>query len=90
MRDFMSFMAPAMTPEEIIEESKNFFFAGKETLSSLLTWATVALSMHPEWQERARQEVHAVVGRHDLPTKDHLPKLKTVRTVLTSHRILES
>jgi PHYB activation tagged suppressor 1 len=90
MRDFMSFMAPAMTPEEIIEESKNFFFAGKETLSSLLTWATVALAMHPEWQDRARQEVHAVVGRHDLPTKDHLPKLKTVRTVLTSHRILES
>jgi hypothetical protein len=35
--------------------------------------------MHPDWQDRARQEVFAVVGRHDLPTKDHLPKLKTVR-----------
>ena len=77
----MSFMSPAMTAEEIIEESKNFFFAGKETLSSLLTWATVALAMHPEWQDRARREVLAVVGRHDLPTKDHLPKLKTVRVV---------
>jgi PHYB activation tagged suppressor 1 len=79
MRDFMSFMAPAMTAEEIIEESKNFFFAGKETLSSLLTWATVALAMHPDWQDRARREVLAVVGRHDIPTKGHLPKLKTVR-----------
>ncbi|KAI5008428.1 hypothetical protein ZWY2020_009476 [Hordeum vulgare] len=47
MRDLMSFMTPAMTTEEIIEESKNFFFAGKETLASLLTWATVALAMHP-------------------------------------------
>uniref|UniRef100_A0A453AWE1 Secologanin synthase n=1 Tax=Aegilops tauschii subsp. strangulata TaxID=200361 RepID=A0A453AWE1_AEGTS len=86
MRDLMSFMTPAMTTEEIIEESKNFFFAGKETLVSLLTWATVALAMHPEWQDRARQEVLAVVGRDDLPTKDHLPKLKTVRTVLSVTR----
>ncbi|CAM0907090.1 unnamed protein product [Alopecurus aequalis] len=82
MRDFMSFMAPALTPEEIIEESKNFFFAGKETLSSLLTWATVALAMHPEWQDRARQEVLDVVGRHELPTKDHLPKLKTLGMIM--------
>lgn len=80
MRDLMSFMAPAMTADEIIEECKNFFFAGKETLSSLLTWATVALAMHPEWQDRARQEVLDVVGPHGhgLPTKDHLPRLKTV------------
>ncbi|KAF7007215.1 hypothetical protein CFC21_022169, partial [Triticum aestivum] len=82
MRDLMSFMTPAMTTEEIIEESKNFFFAGKETLVSLLTWATVALAMHPEWQDRARQEVLAVVGRDDLPTKDHLPKLKTVGMIV--------
>uniref|UniRef100_A0ACD5YYK5 Uncharacterized protein n=1 Tax=Avena sativa TaxID=4498 RepID=A0ACD5YYK5_AVESA len=82
MRDFMSFMTPAMTPEEIIEECKNFFFAGKETLSSLLTWTTVALAMHPEWQDRARQEVLAVVGPHDIPTKDHLPKLKTLAMIV--------
>ncbi|XP_052162794.1 cytochrome P450 734A5 [Oryza glaberrima] len=82
MREFMSFMAPAMTAGEIIEESKNFFFAGKETLSNLLTWTTVALAMHPEWQERARREVVAVCGRDDLPTKDHLPKLKTLGMIL--------
>lgn len=80
MRDFMSFMTPAMTADEIIEESKNFFFAGKETLTSLLTWTTVALAMHPEWQDRARREVVDVCGRHGLPSKHHLPKLKTVRT----------
>ncbi|XP_062187945.1 cytochrome P450 734A5-like isoform X1 [Phragmites australis] len=78
VRDFMSFMAPAMTADKIIEECKNIFFAGKETLTNLLTWATVALAMHPEWQDRARWEVLAVCGRRGLPTKDHLPKLKTV------------
>ncbi|KAL6657482.1 hypothetical protein ACP70R_005262 [Stipagrostis hirtigluma subsp. patula] len=82
MRDFMSFMAPAMTTDEIIEECKNFFFAGKETLTNLLTWATVALAMHPEWQDRARREVVAVCGRRGLPTKDHLPKLKTLAMIV--------
>uniref|UniRef100_J3MNK1 Cytochrome P450 n=1 Tax=Oryza brachyantha TaxID=4533 RepID=J3MNK1_ORYBR len=82
MREFMSFMAPAMTAPEIIEESKNFFFAGKETLTNLLTWTTVALAMHPEWQERARREVFAVCGHDDLPTKDHLPKLRTLAMIV--------
>ncbi|KAL6841871.1 hypothetical protein ACP4OV_028383 [Aristida adscensionis] len=82
MADFMSFMAPAMSREEIIEECKNFFFAGKETLASLLTWATVALAMHQEWQDRARREVVAVCGRRGLPTKDHLPKLKTIGMIV--------
>ncbi|XP_062187946.1 cytochrome P450 734A5-like isoform X2 [Phragmites australis] len=82
VRDFMSFMAPAMTADKIIEECKNIFFAGKETLTNLLTWATVALAMHPEWQDRARWEVLAVCGRRGLPTKDHLPKLKTLGMIV--------
>ncbi|KAG0546101.1 hypothetical protein BDA96_02G418700 [Sorghum bicolor] len=82
MRNFMSFMAPAMTADEIIEESKNFFFAGLETLNSLLTWATVALAMHPEWQDRARREVVDVCGRRGVPTKDHLPRLRTLGMVV--------
>lgn len=82
MRDFMSFMAPAMAADEIIEESKNFFFAGQETLTSLLTWATVALAMHQEWQDRAREEVMEVCGSRAVPTKDHIPRLKTLGMVI--------
>jgi PHYB activation tagged suppressor 1 len=82
LKDLMSFMAPAMTADQIVEECKNIFFAGKETLTNLLTWATVALAMHPEWQDRARREVVAVCGRRGLPTKDHLPKLKTLGMVV--------
>jgi len=71
--------APAAIPvSDMLEECKTFFFAGKQTTTNLLTWATVLLAMHPDWQERARREVLAVCGADELPSKDHLPKLKTV------------
>lgn len=68
-----------MPVEDMVEECKTFFFAGKQTTTNLLTWATVLLAMHPDWQDRGRQEVLAVCGLGELPTKEHLHKLKTVR-----------
>lgn len=63
---------------DIVEECKTFFFAGKHTTSNLLTWTTLLLAMHPQWQTRAREELLSVCGPLLTPTKDHLPKLKTV------------
>lgn len=74
--------ARAMPVEDMLEECKTFFFAGKQTTTNLLTWATVLLAMHPDWQERARQEVLAVCGADELPSKEHLPKLKTLGMIL--------
>uniref|UniRef100_J3MFI9 Cytochrome P450 n=1 Tax=Oryza brachyantha TaxID=4533 RepID=J3MFI9_ORYBR len=72
-----------MPVEDMVEECKTFFFAGKQTTTNLLTWATVLLAMHPDWQDRARREVLAVCGdAGDLPTKEHLPKLKTLGIIL--------
>jgi PHYB activation tagged suppressor 1 len=71
-------VAKAIPVHDMLEECKTFFFAGKQTTTNLLTWATVLLAMHPEWQERARREVLDVCGA-DEPSKEHLPKLKTVR-----------
>lgn len=70
--------SPMITIDDMVEECKTFFFAGKQTTSNLLTWASVLLAMHPDWQERARQEVLEVCGSKDLPSKEHLPKLKMV------------
>ncbi|XP_066378060.1 cytochrome P450 734A4-like isoform X2 [Miscanthus floridulus] len=92
-RDLLGFMinandkktkkaAPAIPVEDMLEECKTFFFAGKQTTTNLLTWATVLLAMHPDWQERARQEVLAVCGADELPSKEHLPKLKTLGMIL--------
>jgi PHYB activation tagged suppressor 1 len=77
--------ARAMPVEDMLEECKTFFFAGKQTTTNLLTWATVLLAMHPDWQERARQEVLAVCGADELPSKEHLPKLKTVHQLPVAH-----
>ncbi|CAL9182815.1 unnamed protein product [Musa hybrid cultivar] len=71
-----------ITVRDIVEECKTFFFAGKQTTSNLLTWATVLLAMHPEWQGRARDEVLRVCGAGDVPSRDHLLKLKTMGMIL--------
>ncbi|CAI0543049.1 unnamed protein product [Linum tenue] len=71
-----------VTPNDIVEECKSFFFAGKHTTSNLLTWTTVLLAMHPRWQALARDELLRVCGSRDIPSKDDLIKLKTLSMVL--------
>jgi cytochrome P450 family 3 subfamily A len=68
---------PIMTMDDIIGELKLFYFAGMDTTAVLLTWTMVALSMHPEWQDRAREEVQRVFGDSQ-PDFDGISQLKIV------------
>ncbi|PWA71553.1 disease resistance protein (TIR-NBS-LRR class) [Artemisia annua] len=66
-----------MSIEDVIEECKLFYIAGSETTSTLILWTMVCLSLHQEWQTKAREEIMQAFGRGEL----HFEGLKHLKIV---------
>lgn len=73
-----------LTVDMLMDNSITFLLAGHETTSNLLTWTSMLLSKHPEWQVKARQEVNALFEANGggTPTFDQLSELKIIGWVL--------
>ena len=52
-----------LTEGEIVAQSLVFFLAGYETVSATLTNTSYLLALHPEVQERLREEINSVMDK---------------------------
>ncbi|KAD2804264.1 hypothetical protein E3N88_37641 [Mikania micrantha] len=70
-----------MSMEDVIEECNLFYIAGSETTANLIVWTMVCLSLHQDWQMRARDEVLHVFGKGEVDFEG-LKNLKIITMIL--------
>ncbi|XBI71377.1 hypothetical protein VPH35_065616 [Triticum aestivum] len=63
----------------IVDNCKSIYFAGYESTAVTAAWCLMLLGLHPEWQDRVRQEVLDVCGGRPLDSQS-LQKMKNVCT----------
>ncbi|XBH85174.1 hypothetical protein VPH35_073160 [Triticum aestivum] len=61
----------------IVDNCKSIYFAGYESTAVTAAWCLMLLGLHPEWQDRVRQEVLHVCGGRPLDSQS-LHKMKNV------------
>ncbi|XP_076898076.1 cytochrome P450 CYP749A22-like [Bidens hawaiensis] len=67
--------------QDVIDECRTFYVAGHGTISLLLSWTTLVLGVHTEWQEKAREEVQEVFGNRN-PSSEGIARLKKMSMII--------
>jgi cytochrome P450 len=72
---------PEFDRQQVIDEMKQYLWAGTETTALTLAWSLYLLSLHPEAMARVRDEADRICGDSD-PTWDQVQKLSYTRMVI--------
>ncbi len=72
---------PEFDRQQVIDEMKQYLWAGTETTALTLAWSLYLLSLHPEAMKRVRDEAFAVCGDAD-PTWNQVQQLSYTRMVI--------
>ena len=72
---------PEFDHRQVIDEMKQYLWAGTETTALTLAWSLYLLSMHPEALERIRAEARSVCGERD-PEWNEVQNLTYTRMVI--------
>ena len=72
---------PEFDRQQVIDEIKQYLWAGTETTALTLAWSLYLLSRHPEALERIRAEARAVCGERD-PVWNEVQQLTYTRMVI--------
>ncbi|KAK8510607.1 hypothetical protein V6N12_055534 [Hibiscus sabdariffa] len=67
--------------KDLVDECKTFYLAGQGNVNSLLGWTVLLLSIHGDWQEKARREVFEMFGNQN-PHPEGIAKLKTMSMIM--------
>ncbi|XP_066292909.1 cytochrome P450 2U1-like [Branchiostoma lanceolatum] len=61
----------------------DLFMAGTETTSTTLRWALLYMILHPDIQDRVRQEIDSVIGQNQDPSMAHRTQMPYTEATLT-------
>ncbi|GFY98426.1 hypothetical protein Acr_12g0009670 [Actinidia rufa] len=74
--------------QDEVDECKTFYIAGHETTTTLLSWTVLLLSIHTDWQDKAREEVLELFGQKH-PNAESIARMKTVHNALFGFTYLQ-
>ncbi len=72
---------PEFDHQQVVDEMKQYLWAGTETTALTLAWCLYLLSLHPEVAERIREEANRVCGDRE-PNWDEVQHLTYTRMVI--------